>query len=170
VDVPLRLGTRTLAVKLASEGDGFSATLDGAVHRVVVLGGGPRSTAGGASVEELALEIDGRPCRPLVARLHDRLLVSLGGRVYTFESGDEAPGAESAGGSGAVTAPMPGKVVSVLVAVGDVVTSGQPLVVLEAMKMESTLTAEIDGRVSEVPVVAGATVAAGDVLVTIEPA
>jgi len=57
----------------------------------------------------------------------------------------------------------------VLVAEGDVVEVGQALVVLEAMKMESTLAAEVAGRVTSVRAVAGATVAGGDVLVEITP-
>src|SRR5207249_2213963 len=78
------------------------------------------------------------------------VLVAVAGRVWTFEIGEEARGAHGAAGSGAVTAPMPGKVVSVLIAEGDVVEVGQPLVVLEAMKMESTLAAEVAGRVTAV--------------------
>jgi biotin carboxyl carrier protein len=135
----------------------------------VLLGGGPRSAVDRAAVEELAMEVDGRPSLAVVARLHDRVLVSIAGRAWVFETGDEARGAADAAGSGAVTAPMPGKVVSVLVAVGDTVSVGQPLVVLEAMKMESTLAADIAGRVSAVPATAGATVAAGELLVEITP-
>jgi biotin carboxyl carrier protein len=65
---------------------------------------------------------------------------------------------------------MPGTVIAVLVAVGDAVEAGQPVVVLEAMKMESTLVAEVAGRVGAVAALAGALVAGGDVLVEIEPA
>ena len=170
METRLRLGPRTLAVSLVPEGDGWAATVDGAAHRVARLAAGPRTTAaGGATVEELALEVDGRPHRALVARTRDRVLVAVAGRVWTFESGEEAPGAHGAPGSGAVTAPMPGKVVAVLVAEGDVVEVGQALVVLEAMKMESTLAAEVAGRVTSVRAVAGASVAAGDLLVEIAP-
>ena len=165
----LRLGARTLDVTLVPDGDGFAATVESDAHRVVALATGPRSAVGPATVEELALEIDGRPCRAIVARLRDRVLVSIAGRVHAFELGDEARGAADAAGSGTVTAPMPGKVVSVLVAPGDTVTVGQPLVVLEAMKMESTLTADVAGSVRTVGAVAGATVAGGDVLVEITP-
>ena len=163
MDVRLRLGARTLHVALAAEREGFAAAVDGDPHRVTPLG----ARAAGAGVEELALEIDGRACRALVARLHGRVLVSLAGRVFTFESGEDAGGAHTAAGSGVVTAPMPGKVLSVLVGVGDPVEVGQPLVVLEAMKMESTLAAEVAGTVKAVSAVAGATVAAGDLLVEI---
>jgi biotin carboxyl carrier protein len=64
---------------------------------------------------------------------------------------------------------MPGKVVKVLVAAGDAVTAGQPLVVVEAMKMETTLAAEIDGTVKSVNASTGDTVDAGAVLVEIRP-
>ena len=171
METRLRLGTRTLAVGLVPEGDGWAATVDGAAHRVTRLTPGPRTTAaGGAAVEELALEVDGRPHRALVARSRDRVLVAIAGRVWAFESGEEARGAHGAAGSGEVTAPMPGKVIAVLVAEGDQVEAGQPLVVLEAMKMESTLVAEVAGRVRSVRAVAGATVAAGDLLVEIAAA
>jgi 3-methylcrotonyl-CoA carboxylase alpha subunit len=65
---------------------------------------------------------------------------------------------------------MPGKVVKVFVVAGDAVTAGQPLVVVEAMKMETTLSAEIDGTVKAVNANAGDTVDAGAVLVEITPA
>jgi biotin carboxyl carrier protein len=170
MEVRLRLGSRVFQVALAREGDGYAATLDGQEHRVTCLAAGPPvAAAGGATVEELALEIDGAPGRAIVARTRDRVLVALAGRTWAFETGEDSRGAHAAAGSGVVTAPMPGKVLSVLVAPGDVVAAGQALVVLEAMKMESTLAAEIAGRVRAVPAVAGALVAAGDLLVEIEP-
>src|SRR5207247_6652521 len=117
--------------------DARAAPVAGAPHRFPRPTPGPRTTAaGGATVEELSFEVDGRPHRTLVARTPGRVLVAVAGRVWTFEIGEEARGAHGAAGSGAVTAPMPGKVVSVLIAAGDVVEVGQPLVVLEAMKME----------------------------------
>ena len=79
-------------------------------------------------------------------------------------------GGDSAGPSGAqyLTAPMPGRVVRVLVQPGDEVTARQGLVVIEAMKMENELTATRAGRVREVTVAAGAAVEAGRLLVVIE--
>ena len=61
----------------------------------------------------------------------------------------------------AVASPMPGKVVAVHVAVGDTVVAGQPLAVVEAMKMEHSLTAPADGIVEAVLVMPGAQVAVG---------
>jgi biotin carboxyl carrier protein len=63
---------------------------------------------------------------------------------------------------------MPGSVVRVLVATGAIVETGQPLVVLEAMKMEHTVSAPVAGTVSDVRVQAGQQVEAGTVLVTVE--
>ena len=75
--------------------------------------------------------------------------------------------AARAGGDHAVAAPMPGRVVRVLVAPGDRVTAGQGLAVVEAMKMENEVAAPADGVVSEVRAVPGDSVEAGGVLVSL---
>ena len=67
-----------------------------------------------------------------------------------------------------MTAPMPGTVLRVDVARGDTVEARQPLVVLEAMKMETPVTAPFDARITAVHVRAGDRVAGGDVLVELE--
>lgn len=64
-------------------------------------------------------------------------------------------------GAGLVKSPMPGRVVKVLVQEGDAVRAGQPLVVVEAMKMENELGAERDGVVKKIFVAPGATVEGG---------
>ena len=66
------------------------------------------------------------------------------------------------------TAPMPGKVVRVLVAVGAVVEKGQGLIVVEAMKMQNEMKSPKDGVVIVVKTSEGATVSAGEILVVIE--
>jgi biotin carboxyl carrier protein len=71
-------------------------------------------------------------------------------------------------GAGKVTAPMPGKVVKVLVTVGQPVTARQGVAVIEAMKMENELRAGRDGTVRDVLVAEGALVDAGATLVVIE--
>ena len=81
-------------------------------------------------------------------------------------AGDAA--GDAAGGASRLTAPMPGKVVRVLVAPGDRVEARQPLVVVEAMKMENELTAPRAGTVAEVPVTEGMSVEAGRLLAAIE--
>ena len=77
--------------------------------------------------------------------------------------------AGSAHGVDALTAPMPGTVTVVKVAVGDEVTAGQSLLVVEAMKMEHVITAPHAGRVAGVKVTAGSTVAMDQVLAVVDP-
>jgi acetyl-CoA/propionyl-CoA/long-chain acyl-CoA carboxylase, biotin carboxylase, biotin carboxyl carrier protein len=73
-----------------------------------------------------------------------------------------------AAGTGAVTVPMQGTIVKVLVAQGDEVEAGQTVCVLEAMKMENNIAADKSGTVKEVKVTAGQSVGSGDVVVVIE--
>jgi acetyl-CoA/propionyl-CoA carboxylase, biotin carboxylase, biotin carboxyl carrier protein len=77
-------------------------------------------------------------------------------------------GGAAAVGSGAVTVPMQGTIVKILVEVGQAVTAGAAVVVLEAMKMENHINAEKSGTVKEIKVKPGDTVGAGDVVVVIE--
>lgn len=70
--------------------------------------------------------------------------------------------------SGSLLAPMPGTVVRVAVAAGDEVEAGQPVLVLEAMKMQHTVSAPHPGVVAELSVEAGSQVAAGEVLAVVE--
>ena len=79
-----------------------------------------------------------------------------------------APPRKVAAGPLKVTAPMPGKVVRVLVETGQEVASGQGLVVMEAMKMENELKASRAGRIHDVAVREGQAVETGAVLATIE--
>jgi pyruvate carboxylase len=67
-----------------------------------------------------------------------------------------------------VAAPMPGLVVTVAVAQGDAVTKGQKLLMLEAMKMQTTVVAERDGRIARLLVTPGAQVEAGDLAIEFE--
>jgi acetyl-CoA/propionyl-CoA carboxylase biotin carboxyl carrier protein len=73
-----------------------------------------------------------------------------------------------AAGSGAVTVPMQGTIVKVLVEVGQEVEVGQPVCVLEAMKMENNIAAEKAGTVTDVKVAPGDSVGSGDVVAVIE--
>jgi acetyl-CoA/propionyl-CoA carboxylase, biotin carboxylase, biotin carboxyl carrier protein len=77
-------------------------------------------------------------------------------------------GGGGAAGSGQVAVPMQGTIVKVLVEVGQEVTVGQGVVVLEAMKMENQINADKDGVVKEIKVAPGDTVGGGDVVIVIE--
>ena len=70
-------------------------------------------------------------------------------------------------GDGVITSPMPGKVVKLLVAEGDEVEAGAPIVVVEAMKMENELSAPKAGTVQKLHVAQGDTVEGGARLVTV---
>jgi biotin carboxyl carrier protein len=74
----------------------------------------------------------------------------------------------AAAADGDVRAPMPGQVLLVHAAAGDTVAAGDPLVVLESMKMELVLTAPLDGRVAELTVAVGDKVAVDQPLARVE--
>ena len=167
----LRAGGHTRTVTLASDGADLVATLGDVVCRLTAVNVTTAAQVAGATVETFDLVVDGRPHRATVARTRDRIHVAVDGQAWVFERADDAQhGAGGAAGSGSVVAPMPGKVIAVLVAPGDAVTAGQPLVVVEAMKMETTLVAEIDGTVERVTAQTAGMVDAGAVLVVITPA
>ena len=99
--------------------------------------------------------------------------VTIAGRSFEFSVED--PRAWKHGGPGAaghgkasILAPMPGKVVRILVAVGDEVKQGQGILVVEAMKMQNEMKAPRDGRVTAIAVATNASVTAGSLLATIE--
>ena len=111
-----------------------------------------------------------------VAREHGEVRVAMRGLEYAAEVVDEAH-ARLASVAGAragahahveLKAPMPGLLVRLLCAPGDAVQSGQPLVVLQAMKMENELSLARGGTVTAVNVQAGQTVEQGQVLVVLE--
>jgi biotin carboxyl carrier protein len=133
---------------------------DGSSHRVQEIGI-RRQNPG-----ELELLLQGRTFHATVS-----VQWNAGGRLSSDQSGPksvrEHTALEPVEGRQTVTTPMPGRVVRVLVAPGDQVVARQPLVVVEAMKMENELRSPKDGIVKEVAVVAGAAVEAGAVLIVI---
>lgn len=120
-----------------------------AVHRVVARRGATRGRwtldVDGAGVEVEALDERTRVIRDLTAA------------------------SAIATGPAPLTAPMPGLVVRIAVAVGDTVSTGQGLVVMEAMKMENELRASAAGVVQAIQVTPGQAVEKGAVLVTLAP-
>ena len=90
------------------------------------------------------------------------------GTAYRLEADGESARSAHRAVSGALEAPMPGRVIAVRVEPGQAVTKGQELVVVEAMKMENALRAPRDGRVRSVAARAGDMVVPGVVLVEIE--
>jgi biotin carboxyl carrier protein len=167
----IEIGGRRRAVSIESRSPGhYRIVLDGVAHDVaaervgalgfsILAGGDGRSreitvapAANAADAGELLVGLDGR----LVA-------VSVDGRRR--RSGPD--GAAGSDGEQAVTAPMPGRVVRVLVAPGDTVAARQGVVVVEAMKMENELRTPRAGVVKDVAVTPGTLVEAGRVLVVV---
>lgn len=152
--------------------DGFQ--LSGPRRQIVpILADGQKATA--QVVQEKSatvVTIDG------IAAASDAVAVATVDAVYVLRRGRQTrvafrdlsldEGGDGASG-GVVRAPMHGKVLSVLVEQGAIVTRGQRLAIIEAMKMEHTLTAPIDGTVSEIAVAKDNQVAEGEKMIVIEP-
>ena len=165
-------------MKLMVEIDGFAMPLEiereGETCRFRLDGAGERQ----ALVREAepcvySVLLDGRSYDARVEETADRLAVVIAGRRFEIGVRDPRRLSRKAAGAGSegrhhVTAPMPGKVVRVLVVPGDEVTAGQGLLVVEAMKMQNEMKAARPGRVVSIGAVEGATVSAGEILATIE--
>jgi 3-methylcrotonyl-CoA carboxylase alpha subunit len=141
-----RGGERT-EVAVQYSGTGYSARLPGGTAEI-------RATLDDAG--DIQAEIQGRRLAATVLTDRGDLLVMAAGRVDRVTPYD--PGAASAtldSSGGQLTAPMPGRIVRVLVSAGERVKRGTALIVLEAMKMEHTVTAPSDGVVERIGFVAG---------------
>ncbi|MBL8642380.1 MAG: acetyl/propionyl/methylcrotonyl-CoA carboxylase subunit alpha [Rhodospirillaceae bacterium] len=102
--------------------------------------------------------------------MRGNVLVFHAGEVYELHEPRFKAGAAEGAGSDTIMAPMPGHIIAVLAKPGDAVVKGQPLITLEAMKMEHTLTAPFAGRVAEIKVERGAKVGEGALLAKLEAA
>ena len=140
--------------------DGFVVTVDGrryGVSGVANIADGIAFTMGAeAHVARVSAGASGQQ-------------VSVGGRTYTVsrEVVDSDRPASARGGDGRLEAPMPGTIIAVHVKEGDHVRAGQPLVVLESMKMHNEIASPLDGVVRKVSCRAGERVNFGQVLVEV---
>jgi biotin carboxyl carrier protein len=116
------------------------------------------------------VEFQGRKIRLPAVKSQGRLWFHWKGEAHVVDLGS---GVRRGGGGGSnlkpgqIGAPMPGKITKIWVNKGDTVSKGQPLVVMEAMKMEYTLEADQNGKVTDVLVQAGAQVTLGQLLVKV---
>lgn len=159
----LKIDDRLHEVDMSTrEGGGLQIVVDGAARVVESLG-----SANGHH----RVAIDGRHEDIFVARCADGTWVSCRGVTRLVVDADREP-RRAAAGSGAsarvVTPATPGVVVGLLVEEGADVTAGQGLVVVSAMKMETTLVAAHSGRVAAINTEVGASVKPGDILVEIK--
>ena len=118
----------------------------------------------------LELFIDGRHVTAHVSSDNTRRWVTVNGRTLVFNK--SAGGRKRGGGphhaAGELTAPMPGQVRAVNVNEGDMVTKGQTLLLLEAMKMEIRIQSPLDGKVTKLFVKQGQTVEREQVLIEVK--
>ena len=163
----VRGGAETRQVGVDRDGERYEVEIDGRriPFELIRLDG---------AIASLRLPEDGRSYQITYQRgRNGSWRVAVGQRefelsVLTPAEATEMVAASRDGGPSRLTAPIPGKVVAVKVSPGDEVSPGQPLVVLEAMKMENELAAEQSGRVAAVHVSDGATVDGGELLVELE--
>ena len=150
-------------VDLRRAGDAWAVTLDGRELTVDV------SRDGDGRFE---VTVDGVRRRVFVAAEGDERWVFVAGRTLHLRQPDPDAdaGDEAAVASPDIRAAMPGKVVKLLVEEGQQVAFGQPVIILESMKMETELTASVDGTITAVHVAAGETVGQDAALVDIAPA
>jgi acetyl-CoA/propionyl-CoA carboxylase biotin carboxyl carrier protein len=123
----------------------------------------------GKVAREVDVEVDGRryQVKVFVPESAEGAAAAPAARKVTRPQPGHAGGHGGAAGSNNVTVPMQGTIVKVLVEVGDPVEVGQPVCVLEAMKMENNINAEMVGKIAEIKVKPGDTVGAGDTVVVI---
>ena len=115
------------------------------------------------------VELDAGSATALPARdFGDAIVVFAGGNAYTFTDPKVTTMSGGPASSSVIHSPMPGRIVAVLVKTGDRVTKGQPVVILEAMKMEHTLTAPFQGTVAAISATEGNQVSEGVVLAQID--
>jgi biotin carboxyl carrier protein len=185
--------TRTVVIERADRAGRFRVTLDGVSHILDVAregqyglsllvsvpdGAGAVPFSRTQSPEKMTLARAAGALRSADLQIAPgatagELLVNLDGRTASVILNGRRTGrpADTAGpglGDVVITAPMPGRVVRVLVAAGEQVGARQGIVVVEAMKMENELRAPRAGRVKEIRVSAGAPVEAGRILAVIE--
>ena len=141
VDYVYSQGGALFNVSVIAQGNGFTLRLPNSAPCAVAAIDGERI--------KLTLGDVQRSARVLRSGMHR--VVLLAGERFEFDAVDRyAPPQADEAHAGHLTAPMPGSVVSVLVSIGDTVKKGQPLIIMEAMKMEHTITASVDGVVEAI--------------------
>jgi acetyl/propionyl-CoA carboxylase alpha subunit len=121
----------------------------------------------------LSMIVGGRSVLAFGARSDGERVVCVGGVQWvlgdpTAEESSGGAGGAGGTGDGMITTPMPGKIVEVHVKVGDVVKKQQPLIVVEAMKMQNDILSDVDGVVKKIHFEPGDQASFGEPLIEIE--
>jgi biotin carboxyl carrier protein len=162
----LRVREETSDIEVSFMGDPQSL-------RLTVAGRGFEVTFRPISEDCLWMVVDGKATKVFVTRATEGTLVFLAGRSYLVQDADrlamQAPGRDGHEEiPKEVTPPMPAVVVRILVSEGATVKRGQGLIVVTAMKMETTLGAPYGGKVKKIYASINQKVAPGDILAEIE--
>lgn len=162
-----------MKIQLFRNGEPVELEVGGSGEAREIIAGDLRRAVSALTIGDAqgTLRIDGKAVRFLYERSGGKIRVAVGGECYEFETGGGSTARRSAAGhqNPETRAPMPGKVLQVGVKPGDDVSAGDPLLILEAMKMENVLAAEVAGTVKEVHVQSGDMVDPGKLLVVITP-
>jgi acetyl/propionyl-CoA carboxylase alpha subunit len=160
-------------VQLFHRGEAIEVDVEGAGGTRAAKIGGRRAEIVSVAIDPSSgtVCVDGRAVRFLHERTGGRLRLAIGGELFDFELSDAGRSRRAAPSHGnpETRAPMPGKVLQMSARVGDEVKPGDPLLILEAMKMENVLSAEVAGTVREVHAKPGEMVEPGKLLVLVEP-
>ena len=119
--------------------------------------------------EDLFIVLDGQMIRGTVLMSNQNLLVGVDGLFFKISDSRSTESSRIDQISGSIQATMTGRVIQILVKLGDQVDKGDPVVVLEAMKMEHSLTAPVTGKVSTLDTALNQLVEQGYTVATIEP-
>jgi len=161
---PIDINNAEKQVDLSGSGDSYQITVGDHTYDV---------TGVHAELGTLTFLIDQRSYMAHVSRDDHGVHISMGGRTYHVRQPEvdvDTPGAATVHGDGKLEAPMPGNIVAVKVKVGDSVNAGDPVVVLESMKMQNEIAAPFDGVVKAIHCEEGAQVGFGDLLAEIDHA
>ena len=122
-------------------------------------------------MRRLRLDIDGETVEVLAQKFKGQLWFHYKGETFTYKPQQNYGGSQSGSVSaepGVIKSPMPGKIIQVKAVQGREVQAGDPLVIMEAMKMEYTLKADVAGVIGQVDIAESDLVSAGQVLVKVE--
>jgi 3-methylcrotonyl-CoA carboxylase alpha subunit len=156
----LRRGEEVLSVAAVAAANCWSLQIGDRCHAAAA-----KFASDGATL----LTIDGARSRAIVLDHGDDIAIFVGGETWLLARVDPlAPPAGAELHAGRLSAPIPGRVVQLLVGAGDAVSQGQALIVIEAMKMEHTIAAPRDGTVEAVRYAVGDLVEEGSELIVME--
>ena len=120
------------------------------------------------TADRYAVTVDGKTYEVILTEDENPSVVSIAPRPTAAPTPSRP--AVTTGGKGALTAPMPGVIIEVMVKGGDAVERGQPVAVLDAMKMHNTIASPRTGVIAEVLVAAGQTVDHGEAILKYQAA